>query len=401
MNRLLALSIAVTGAVVTGLTAARYGMSIHASLQLAAIAGGAAIATGVVGALVVHTLRERSVAIQLAVVCLTPVAAVAIGAVTSANSMFFSEHDLHTLFVVIVAAGTVGVVFSLFLGDRIARSSRALGLATSRIAEGEVFTNEGRASLELAELGRGLEEMSVRLEEARERERAMDASRRELVAWVSHDLRTPLSGIRAMIEALEDGIVDDPETVARYHASIRKEADRLTGLVDDLFELSRINSGTLMLQMERASLGDLVSDALSSAGPTARLKGVKLEGNLMTEAAELDLSVPEMGRVLRNLLENSIRHTPADGTVTVEAGLEDEHAVVSVADSCGGIPDDDIDRVFDVAFRGAASRTPGDEGGGLGLAIARGIVEAHNGSISVQNEGRGCRFRIVLPLSPS
>lgn len=401
MNRLLALSIAVTGAVATGLTAAGYGMSIQESLQLAAIAGGAAIATGVVGALVVHTLRERSVAIQLTVVCLTAVAAVAIGAVTSANSMFLSEHDLHTLFVVIVAAGTVGVVFSLFLGDRIARSSRALGLATSRIAEGEVFTNDGRASLELAELGRGLEEMSVRLEEARERERAMDASRRELVAWVSHDLRTPLSGIRAMIEALEDGIVDDPGTVARYHASIRKEADRLTGLVDDLFELSRINSGALMLQMERASLGDLVSDALSSAGPTARLKGVKLEGNLMTEAAELDLSVPEMGRVLRNLLENSIRHTPADGTVTVEAGLEDEHAVVSVADSCGGIPDDDIDRVFDVAFRGVASRTLGDEGGGLGLAIARGIVEAHNGSISVQNEGRGCRFRIVLPLSRS
>jgi signal transduction histidine kinase len=119
---------------------------------------------------------------------------------------------------------------------------------------------------------------------------------------------------------------------------------------------------------------------------------------LTTEAPEVDLSVPDMARVLRNLLENAIRHTPSDGAVVVEAGVEDEHAYVAVADTCGGIPEPDIGRVFDVAFRGASARTPDDGGAGLGLAIARGIVQAHHGEINVRNEGSGCRFTVRLPL---
>jgi signal transduction histidine kinase len=179
---------------------------------------------------------------------------------------------------------------------------------------------------------------------------------------------------------------------------MRIETDRLAGLVDDLFELSRINAGALRLQMERASLGDLVSDAIATASVTAESRGVRLQGRLTTEAPEVDLSVPDMARVLRNLLENAIRHTPSDGAVVVEAGVEDEHAYLSVADTCGGIPEPDIGRVFDVAFRGASARTPDDGGAGLGLAIARGIVQAHHGQINVRNEGSGCRFTVRLPL---
>src|SRR5262249_50876494 len=154
------------------------------------------------------------------------------------------------------------------------------------------------------------------------------------------------------------GVVDGPETVARYHRTIRREADRLAELVDDLFELSRIHAGALRLQMERASLVDIVSDALPAAGPAASAKGVRLRGRLNEAPPELLLSTPEFARVLRNLLENAIRHTPSDGTVFVEAGVEDERAYVSVADGCGGIRPDHLDRVFDVAFRGEAARTP-------------------------------------------
>ena len=243
--------------------------------------------------------------------------------------------------------------------------------------------------------------MSERLAESRAAEHALEASRRELVAWVSHDLRTPLAGIRALTEALEDGVVDDSATVARYYRTIRLEADRLSELVDDLFELSRIEAGALRLQMDRASLGDLVSDAIAAASPVAQAKGVRLEGRLDGEPPELEVSLPEVGRVLRNLLENAIRHTPSDGTVWVEAGVDEAAAFVCVADACGGIAPADIDRVFDLAYRGQAARTPGDGRGGLGLAIAKGLVEAHDGEIAVANDGPGCRFTVRLPLAPA
>jgi signal transduction histidine kinase len=254
------------------------------------------------------------------------------------------------------------------------------------------------APAELARLRLELEETSRRLDEARARETTLDVSRRELVAWVSHDLRTPLAGIRAVVEALEDGVVQDPTTVARYYTTLRIECDRLSGLVDDLFELSRTQAGVLRLEFERVSLGDLVSDAVATAAPVATAKGVHLEGHLDGAPPELSVSVPELLRALRNILENAIRHAPADGTVVVEAGREAGRAYISVRDNGGGIPESDLARVFDVAFRGDAARTPGD-GAGLGLAIARGLIEAHHGEVSVRNENGGACFTVRLPLS--
>lgn len=398
MNRLLVPAIALVGALLTWIVAVIFEMSSADAVALSALAVSAAIGAGVVGALVLWTLRSASIGTQVAVVALTSIVAVGAGAATAAGKMFFSAHDLHSLLVVLLPAGTMGIVIALLLGRRVARASAVLGDATRRIGEGEVVSSVDAPAGEFADLARRLQETSEKLDAARRRERALDLSRRELIAWVSHDLRTPLAGIRAMAEALEDGIVDDAATVERYHRAMRIETDRLAGLVDDLFELSRINAGALRLQMERASLGDLVSDAIATASVTAQSRGVRLQGRLTTEAPEVDLSVPDMARVLRNLLENAIRHTPSDGAVIVEAGVDNEHAYVSIADSCGGIPESDIGRVFDVAFRGASARTPNDGGAGLGLAIARGIVQAHHGQINVRNEGSGCRFTVRLPL---
>ncbi|CAN5537761.1 HAMP domain-containing sensor histidine kinase [soil metagenome] len=391
----------IVGGGATALLAGVVRMTAAESWQLGAVAGASAAGAGLAGTLVLHLCRHRSIGAQAAVVALTSVVAVAIGAVTAAGRMFISSHDLSSLGVVLVASGTAGSVIALSLGQRVAAQSRSLGDAARRIGGGEPMSRlDGIATEELAALAHELDDMSERLSEARERERSLEASRRELVAWVSHDLRTPLAGIRAMAEALEDGVVTDGATIARYHSALRVESDRLSGLVDDLFELSRINAGTLQLEMEKVSLGDLVSDALAAAAGIARAKGVKLEGAVGGEALELELSAAEMARVIRNLLENAIRHTPGDGTVSVEAGIEDAHAFVSVRDACGGIPPGELERVFDVAFRGEAARSPGDHGrGGLGLAIARGIVEAHDGAIDVHNEGPGCRFVVVLPLA--
>jgi signal transduction histidine kinase len=375
---------------------------MNETTELALLAAGTAAAAAVAGALVLRALRRRSLGTQAAAVAVVAVVGVGVGAWAGARAMFLSEHDLWALGVILVAAGAVGVASALVLGRRVGAASEALVGVARRLGDGDaqpLGAGPGPAApQELARLHRELEVTSRRLEDARAREQALDGSRRELVAWVSHDLRTPLAGIRAIVEALEDGIVDDPETVARYYATLRGEADRLAELVDDLFELSRAQAGVLQLQLQRVSLGDLVSDALAGASPIAAAKGVRLEGRLDGPPAELEVSTSEVLRALRNILENAIRHTPSDGSVTVEAGSDDGGAYVSVVDTGGGIPERDLPRVFEVAFRGDAARTPGDAGAGLGLAIARGFVEAHRGDITVRNENGGCRFTVHLPL---
>jgi len=335
------------------------------------------------------------------------VLAVTVALLGTATTMFISAHDMRALLVVTVAAGTVGLVTALALGERVAAASQSLGDLAQRIGDdGAPAPVRGagaapRGPSELVGLAEELEAALARLAETREQAAAAEDSRRQLVAWVSHDLRTPLSGIRAMVEALEDGVVDDPETVARYYRTMGRETDRLAGLVDDLFELSRIQAGALNLDLEQIALDELVSDAVAGVSIAASAKGVDLRGEVATPTPVVELSIPEMARVVRNLLDNAIRHTPRGGTVWIEAALDDDgqEALVSVRDGCGGIPAPDLPRVFELAYRGDAARTPGDGGAGLGLAVARGLVEAHHGEISVRNEGQGCRFTIRLPLA--
>lgn len=394
---------AVAGLALTLVVSLRVGMTAADSLHLIAWAGGAALVTGALGAVGLWLLRRRSLGVQVAVVALIAVGAVGAGVFAAGWKMYVAAADLRALAVVVVAGGTVGIVAALLLGRRVIAGSRDLSALARRIGDGpsmgsSVPVPAVPAPGELAALSAELVAMSERLGASRAAEQALETSRRELVAWVSHDLRTPLAGIRAITEALEDGVVDDDATVARYYRTLRTEADRLSDLVDDLFELSRIQAGAIRLERHRASLGDLVSDAIAAAHPVAAAKGVRLEGRLDGEPLELEIAMPEVSRVLRNLLENAIRHTPSDGTVWVQAGSDEEAAFVSVADACGGIAPAELGRVFDLAYRGTASRTPGDGGGGLGLAIAKGLVEAHDGQIAVTNDGPGCRFTVRLPL---
>jgi signal transduction histidine kinase len=324
------------------------------------------------------------------------------------------SHDLSVLWIVLAAAGSAGLITAVLLGWRVADATRSvgdlarsLGAHNANVNAGTVLGG-GRTAMavgtppqELAQLATELEQTSARLAAAQQQTAALERSRRELVAWVSHDLRTPLAGIRAMVEALEDGVVTDAATVDRYHRTMRLEADRLAGLVDDLFELSRIEAGALSMELERVALDELVADAVAGASIAAAAKGIELRGRIEPNPPVVELSTPEMARVVRNLLDNAIRHTPPGGTIWIIAGFDatGAHAEVAVEDACGGIPERDLDRVFDMAYRGDAARTPGDGGAGLGLAVARGLVEAHHGHISVRNEGDGCRFTVLLPLA--
>ena len=201
-----------------------------------------------------------------------------------------------------------------------------------------------------------------------------------------------------MAEALADDVVVDSSTVRRYHERMRLESDRMAQMVDDLFELSRIHAGALRLSRQQVALSDLVSDTLASTDPIARAKGVHLHGH--ADASPLvTVDVEQMSRVFRNLVVNAIRHTPSDGAIDVTCGVDRSGApIVAVADACGGISADDLARVFEVGFRGEAARSPNDaSGAGLGLAIAQGIVDAHDGGIDAANAGDGCRFVVRLP----
>ena len=243
-----------------------------------------------------------------------------------------------------------------------------------------------------------LHEVSQRLDASREREQSLEASRRELVAWVSHDLRSPIAAVRAMAEALEDGVVDDAESVVRYHRSIRQETERLSQLVDDLFELSRITAGALAPDDTTLPLCQLIDDVLESVSTAALSRGIDVVA-VIDEASDALVPGSYLRRALHNVLDNAIRHTPVGGTVSVAWSTGDGVLCIDVSDECGGIPAADLSRVFDVAFRGDAARTRDRGGGGLGLAIARGLLDLHDGTIEVDNRDRGCRFSLRLPVS--
>jgi signal transduction histidine kinase len=291
-------------------------------------------------------------------------------------------------------AGLVSLVFALLVSRTAVRAVLQLQEATRELGQTGVFQPPADTPAELTAVADQLADTADRLAQARERERMLEASRRELVAWVSHDLRTPLAGLRAMAEALEDGLAEDP---ARYYTQMRETVDQMARMVDDLFELSRIQSGTLQLSLESVSLDEAISEAIAVSAPVAAARGVRLGGHA-EPGVTVRADARELNRLIGNLVTNAIRHTPSEGVVEVTGRLGEAGIELAVSDGCGGIAEDDLPRVFDVAWRGSHARTPGaDSGSGLGLAIVRGIAEAHDGSVSVDNVGSGCRFVVSIP----
>jgi len=369
---------------------------MSAQAQIVLIAAGCAGAVGTLGIGASWLLRRASLRLSLQAASAIAVLAVVAGTLGTANAMFISQHDLRVIGMVCVVAGLVAFGFSWLLGRHVEAGSLALRRAARALGQEETGFSApaGPMAAELAALSEELAATAGKLRDSRERERRVERSRRQLVAWVSHDLRTPLAGLRAMAEALEDGIATDPD---RYHRQIRAEVTRLSAMVEDLFELSRIESGTLSLSLDSIEAGDLVSDTVASMEALARARGVRLAGQA-DSALLIRADTRELSRALSNLVTNAIRHTPQDGHVQVTATAEGEDVLMTVTDGCGGIPEADLASVFDTAWRGTRARTPEADGGaGLGLAIVRGIVEAHQGRVSVVNTGDGCRFEVRLP----
>ena len=235
--------------------------------------------------------------------------------------------------------------------------------------------------------------LALRLAMEERSRRDIEEARRQLVAAASHDLRTPLASLRLLVESIDDGVATG-ETRDRYLREIRTHVAVLSNLIDDLFELSRIEAGDISWTMRQVELADLIGDAVAAMRAPAAERGVSLAAELPPGELVASANAEKVQRVLFNLIQNAIRHTPADGSVTVRARSAGGGVEVEVADSGEGIPTGDGERVFEAFYRGDAAR--GEEGAGLGLAVSRAIVEAHGGRIWLEDGSPGTRVRFTL-----
>jgi signal transduction histidine kinase len=374
-------------------------------LQVAGLTLAITFAVGGAAMLLLLALRRSSLIVQVVILVAAALLSVVLSIVGASWLMYISEHDLTVALNVAAISSVVSLALAAALGAVVVRNAQALSRVARRIGAGERVDAVGTQSgAELTALADELVATSAKLAESRDREHRIEESRRELVAWIAHDLRTPLAGIMSMAEALEDEVASDPQ---RYHRQMREQVSRLSAMVDDLFELSKIDSGALRLRLEEISLYDVISDTVADLRPMSQGREILIESDLGGEVV-VRADPRELSRAVSNLLLNAIQHTPPGSPITVSASVVDGRASIAVIDTGGGIDEDDLTRVFDPGWRGESARTPQpsaltsihpsrSSGAGLGLAIVRGIAVAHQGEVTVRNVPGGCRFDLILP----
>jgi signal transduction histidine kinase len=319
----------------------------------------------------------------------------------SAQLMFTSKHDLLLAIVLLLFAGGIAMILGYFFSSTVTERILSLQRAAEKIAQGDLQTRVpilGRD--ELSTLASTFNEMAEQLEAADQKKSELEMMRRDLVAWASHDLQTPLASMRAILEALSDGVVDEPEMVKRYLNTAQRDVMSLSSLMDDLFQMSQLDAGGFPLNRAQASLSDLISDTLESFSELAYRESIRLEGTVESDVDPVFMDTQAIGRVLNNLISNALRHTSAGGEIKVHAWRTRNGVEVSVRDTGEGIPAQDLPRIFERFYRGDASRSRnrGMGGAGLGLAIAQGIVRAHGGDIRVESQvGKGTQFTFSIP----
>jgi signal transduction histidine kinase len=351
-----------------------------------------AVSLGTLGAGIVLALGLRllpTVRLQLAGLALLAVALPLVSVILGGLVMFHMHDDVKILAVAAASASTA-LVAALVVGAGVARRIQGLEAAAEAIAGGELKARAPTAApRELAHLGSAFNAMASSIEEL------FDA-RRQLVAWASHDLRTPVAAIRAMLEAAEDGLA----SIDEYLPALREQTRTLSVLIDDLFELARIDAGALTLELREARLPELVAPCVRGLEAEARARHVRLETRLDDGLPEVRCAPESVQRVVLNLLTNALRHTPSDGSVVVTARRRSTELEVLVEDTGTGLSFEAERRVFERFWREDPARTRANGGAGLGLAIARGLVEAQGGRIWAENRPEGgARFGFTLPVA--
>ncbi|QYH37248.1 HAMP domain-containing histidine kinase [Salinibacterium sp. M195] len=378
-------------------------LSFSEWLLILATAGACTAAVMLVAMLVLRLTRRRTIAFQFTIVVIAAVLSIALSTVVITAQMHFTSHDLQIVLGVVGVSALMSLGAALVSGRAVRRAFSALRESVARVGAGDVVAADSGTWKEVAEVSVQLSDASERLAAARDEIARLDASRRQFFAWISHDLRTPLTGISALAEALDAGAVDDPSD---YLRQIRAQVITMNRLVDDLFELSLIQSGTLKLRPENIELLDIVSDAVSDVSQLATARGIRIV-HAGVEGRMLWADPHELTRVVVNLLTNSIRYAPADSQILISADQRDDLSLVlSVLDQGSGVASEDLSHMFEIGWRATEARTPeqessGSAGAGLGLAIVRGIVEAHGGGVNAENGPEGFRLNVALPTTVS
>jgi len=317
----------------------------------------------------------------------------------SAQLMFASQHDLLLAIVLLIFASGMAMVMGYFLSTTVTERIHDLQDAAEKLAQGDLNTRVPiNGKDEVALLATAFNQMAEQLQDADKKQRDLEDMRRDLIAWVSHDLQTPLASMRAILEAVSDGVVDDPETVKRYLNTAQRDISNLSALIDDLFQMAQLDAGGFPLNKDDASLSDLVSDTLESFTELAHQQDIVLEGNVDLDVDPVHMDTQAIGRVLNNLIGNALRHS-SRGRVSVWVRRSSQGVEVTISDTGEGIRVEDIEHIFERFYRGDASRSRNrGSGAGLGLAIARGIVRAHGGDIKVESQiGKGTQFTFHIP----
>jgi signal transduction histidine kinase len=334
-----------------------------------------------------------SVSRQLALAVAIVVAPVLVALVVVGLKMVISGHAAVLVAAIVLGAGAVAVIVARLIAGSLLSDVAAIRDGLAAVGRGERDVRITTAvDDELGELAADANTMIERLA-------AEEAARRDLVAAVSHDLRTPITSLRLLAEAVQDEIVDASERRA-YLERMRIHIDALSALIDDLFELSRLEAGDIGWSLQRVPLGELVGETVEAMRVQAEAKGVAVVAVVPDGVAAARANPEKLQRVLFNLIQNAIRHTPADGSVVVRASsISDGGVEIEVADTGEGIAPDEREHVFDAFFRGGEGAARSGGGAGLGLAVSRAIVEAHGGRIWLDDAPEGTRVRFTVPAA--
>lgn len=363
------------------------------------VSGGATLGLGMLFLTAYRGRLMRGVRGKLLLAVVLSAGLVLVNVGFTAGLMFISSHDFALLVLLLAFSLGMSAYFALVVADSFDSTLQTLLQGVRQVSEARLETRiDIRSGDEIEDLSSAFNAMAMKLEEAFARQRDMEQARRQLIAAVSHDLRTPLATMQVMVESINEGIVTDTDTLQRYHRTLQAEINYLSRLIDDLFELSQLDFGLLQLQPESASIGDLVSDTLEALRPQAEQRRLTLRGEVEGYIPEVLMDTSRMQRVLYNLVQNALRHTPPDGAVHIRAADRGEEVQISVADTGEGIESEELTHVFERFYRGNRARTRGEAGSGLGLTIAKGIVELHGGRIWAQSaRGEGATFVFTLP----
>jgi len=367
--------------------------------------------TGIIMTVLVYALyrlnvlqRIGSLRLTLSIMSLITSGIILINVWILSQLMFVDSHYVSLTGTVLIFTGLIALTFSYFISKAMTDRLSDLSEASACLARGELTTRlDVKGNDEIAHLTETFNLMATRLQEIDDQKKALEQIRRDLIAWVSHDLRTPLTSMRVMLEAMNDGIITDEETQKRYIQTSLTEIAHLNTLINDLFEMAKLDVGHIQLEYQPTSISDLISDTIGSMSAKAQKKSIKITGSVETDDDIVNMATDKIQRVLYNLVQNAILYTPQNETINITAKQTNQIIQIDVQNTGVTIDKDTLPKLFESFYRGEKSRAKNEDderGTGLGLAIARGIIEAHGGEIwATSDEATGTTFSFTIPTN--